>query len=315
MQYLKIMSKIKIFLIFVILSLNSYSYAEIIEIKVKIQDEIITNLDIKNEKKYLFFLNPKLKELEEKKINNIAKNSLINETIKKNELKKYFNFKENEDLINVVEENLLKRKNINNKEEFKSILKDQKIKYENIRTKLYIETLWNQLIYEKYNKNVIINQNELKQNIIEQFNKKEKKFTYNLSEIVFSETIDINLEQKLLQIKESIATVGFENTANIFSISNTSKNGGIIGWVNELQVSKKINEQIKKLKINQITKPIKIHNGYIVLKLNNKKQLEQKIDIEVELNKLINKETNRQLNNFSVIFFKKLKRNIEINEL
>ena len=115
-------------------------------------------------------------------------------------------------------------------------------------------------------------------------------------------------------IKKNINEIGFENTANIYSISNTSRNGGLIGWINELQLSKKINNKIKGLSINQISEPIKIQNGYILLKLNEKKEFKQEINLDEQLKTAVNEETNRQLNNFSTIFYKRLKRNIEINE-
>ena len=89
----------------------------------------------------------------------------------------------------------------------------------------------------------------------------------------------------------------------------------MIGWVNELQISEKLNNQINKLNTNQISKPIKMRNGYLLIKLNDKREINQEIDIDKEFNESIIKETNRQLNAFSIIFFKRLKKNIQINEL
>ena len=288
--------------------------ANVVEIKFKIQDEIITNIDIENEKKYLFFLNNKLQDLDKSKINKIAIDSLINEIIKKKEVEKIFDIKKNNKLLEVVENNLIKKKNLKNKEEFKQILNHIELDYNNIKQKLLIEALWNQTIYKKYVENVVINKEELKSNIIEQFNNKNKKFTYNLSEIFFSQSAEKSIEEKISEINESIESIGFENTANIYSISNTAKKGGLIGWVNEFQISKKIGSEIKNLKIDQISKPIKLQNGYILIKLNNKKETNQKINIDEQLKRLIKNETNRQLNNFSTIYYKKLKKNIDINE-
>ena len=308
------MNKLKIFFILIVLfNINKQIHANVIEIKVKIQNEIITNLDIENEKRYLFFLNPRLQELEITKIDNIAKESLITEIIKTKELEKFFNFNENKKLINIVEKNLFLKKNIKNKDEFLNILKKINLDYETIKIKLYIEALWNQFIFQKYSENVIINKNQLKNNILDQINKEEKKFSYNLSEIFFEESIDSNFDQKFSKINESIKEIGFENTANIYSTSNTSKKGGLIGWVNELQLSSKIRDQIKILDVNEITKPIKLNNGFILIKLNNKKEFNQKIDLDEQLKRLINSETNRQLNNFSNIHFKKLKKNLDID--
>ena len=209
---------------------------------------------------------------------------------------------------------MLKKKNIKNKEEFIKILKNKGLKYETINKKLIIETLWNQLIFNKYSNNIIINEEYLRKNILDQFNKRDKKFNYNLSEIVFTDTSDDKLDQKISDINKSIIEIGFENTANIFSVSNTSKNGGLIGWVNELQISKEINEKIKNLDIQEVSKPIKLQNTYLVIKINDREEINEKLNIESQLKKLVIKEENRQLNNFSIIFYKRLKKNIEINE-
>ena len=309
------MKKIKIFIIFFILfNFNINTNGDSINIKAQVYNEIITNIDIENEKKYLFFLNPKLKELEEIRVNNLAKNSLITEIIKKKELEKFFNFSKEDNVIKILEENLLKRKNIRNKEEFIKILNDLDIDYQIIKKKLQIETFWNRLIYDKYANSIIINKQDLERNIVDQFNNKKEKFVYNLSEITFSVNVTESVEEKLSKINNSILNIGFENTANIYSISNTSNNGGLIGWVNELQISDQINKNINELAINQISKPIKIPSGFILIKVNDKKVFKQKINIEEELKKLINAERNRQLNNFSIIFYKRLKKNIEINE-
>jgi len=309
------MIKIKIIFFFIFyLIFSQFSFGESIEIKVKINDQIITNLDIENEKKYLLFLNPKLIELERSKVEDLARNSLITEIIKKIELEKFFNFTKNDQLVNKIEKQLIKKRNISSVEDFKKILKEKDLNYFIVKEKLLIETLWNKLIYDKYKDNVVINKKELRENIIIEFNNKKKKFSYNLSEIVISKDISVSFNKKLLEINKSIEKVGFENTATIYSISSSSKNGGLIGWINEIQISKKINEKIRQLEVNQITEPIEIQNGYILIKVNNKKQIQQDINIDNELDKLISKEMNRQLSNFSTIFYKKLKKNIEINE-
>ena len=309
------MKTIKIVIILLISFLyhiNSYGY--LIEIKVKVKDQIITNIDIENEINYLIFLNPKLKNLEIKKVNRIAKDSLITEIIKRNELENFINFEEKSNLVNIIEKKLYMKKNIKDKNEFKKILRDRNLDYEKIKEKLYIEAIWNQYIYNKYSKNLIIDKDDLKKKIKNQLKKTEKKYEYNLSEIFFREEIDIDNKNKISEIYKSINNIGFENTANIYSISNSAKNGGLIGWINELQISKIINENLNKLRVDEISEPIKIGNAYIIIKLNDKKELTNNIDINKELEKLINSERNRQLNNFSIIFYKRLKKNIEINE-
>ena len=309
------MIKLKILIIFSIFFNYCFNvYANTIVIKVKINNEIVTNIDIENEKKYLYFLNPKLKELEISRVNQISKQSLITDIIKKNELEKFFDFNKKNNLIKNVEKKFLLKKNIKNKEEFKKILESRDLDYSYINNKLYIETLWNQLIYKKYIGNIVINKNDLREEIQDKIKKEKKKFSYNLSEIFIAEDTDQVLKKKINTIYKSIEQIGFENTANIYSISNTANSGGLIGWINELQISKKINNEIKNINKNETSKPIKLQNGYVFIKVNDKKELKNKINIDDQLKKLINNETNRQLSNFSTIFYKKIKKNIEINE-
>ncbi len=309
------MIKIKFILILVIIfSINKIANSNVIEIKVKVNNEIITNIDIDNEKKYLIFLNPKLIELDNKRIEKISKDSLITEIIKKNELKKFYDFDKNQNIINNIEKKILKNKNLENKSAFIKILKINNLDYKIIRNKLQVEALWNQFIFKNYINNIKINEEELRKGILDQYNNRNIIYEYNLSEIVFKESLNTSMKEELNNIKENINDIGFENTANIYSIANTSKNGGLIGWVNELQLSKIINNEIKNLDIGQVSKPIKIQSGYILIKLNNKKEFDQKFNLDEQLKRLINEESNRQLNNFSIIFYKKLKKNIKINE-
>ena len=302
-------------IIFTLIFLNIDSYAGAIKIITKVQNEIITNLDIENEKQYLLFLNPKLEKLNEKRIKGIAKNSLITEIIKKNELKKFYNLNNKDSLLNNIEKRLIKNKNLKNKSELIQTLENKNLKYNNVKMKFLIESLWNQLIYNKYSNNLRIDENSLRQNLISQYKGKEKKYEYNLSEILFTENINENINETFDKLNKSISEIGFENTANIFSISSTSKNGGLIGWVNELQISEKIETNIKKLKKNEVSIPIKIKTGYLLIKLNDKREFSQEINIENEVRELVKKETNRQLNTFSVMFFKRIRKNAEINEL
>ena len=211
------MKKLNIIVICVIFTLLGLSSnAKYVEIVVKIQDEIITNLDIENEKKYLFFLNPQLEQLNTSRLSNIARDSLITEIIKKKELEKFFDLKKQNNFSDSIVLKFIKSKNISSKSEFIKILKRKDLNYETIKNKIYIETLWNQLIYDKYEKNIKIDEEKLKQNIINQFNNKNKKYEYNLSEIFFSDPANNSLDETVLKITNSIKEIGFENSANIF---------------------------------------------------------------------------------------------------
>ena len=309
------MNKFTFVISIIVILISSVSLqAKSIQIVAKIQNEIITNIDIENEIKYLLFLNPKLKELKIKNLNNIAKNSLITEVIKRNEIDKAYDAKQKDNYFESVERRFLKSKNINNKSEFIQILNSKNLSYEIFKKKIQIEALWNQLIYSKYSKNIKLDKNELRQNILIQFKNETKKYDYNLSEIFFTENIDESFDSTLNKLKKSINEVGFENTANIFSVSSTSKNGGLIGWVNELQLSKTIKKEIIDLDKGEISSAIKIGGGYLLIKINNKRETEQIIDVDNQLKELMDKEMNRQLNTYSLIFYKRLKKNIQIDE-
>ncbi len=305
--------RIVIIYLFLILY-NNLATAVDIKIKAKVNNQIITNIDIDHEKKYLIFLNPKLIELNKDKIEEIAKNSLITELVKRRELNFFIDFEQNKKIIDVLQNTFLKRKKIKSEQEFLEILKNRGLSYKKIREKFQTEGLWNQLIYKKYYSNIKIDKEQLRLEILNKYENKEKKYEYNLSEIVFKENSNESLEILTTKINKNINSIGFENSANMFSISSTARNGGLIGWVNELQISDKINKKIKSLKINSFSEPIKISGSYIILKINNKRVIKEKINIEDQLNSLISQETNRQLNNFSIIFYKKIKKNLDINE-
>ncbi len=309
------MNKRKYFLILIIfIFFSNPLFGDRILIKAKVKNEIVTNIDIEKEINYLVFLNPKLKELNAIRLNRLAKDSLINEIIKKKELERFFDFEKENKLIDIIENNLIKNKKIKNISEFKAILESNNLNYEMIREKLKVEAYWNQLIYEKYSKNLKIDKNELREKIINNLKNKKKRFEYNLSEILYTSSNNESHNSILTKINQNLEKIGFENTANIFSISNSSKNGGLIGWINELQLSSKVRNEINKLEIGQVSKPIKIQNGYLLIKINDKKEFKENINIEDQLTKLANKEKNRQLNTFSNIFYKRLKKNIKINE-
>ena len=309
------MNRLKYALFIVFLIVSSFNlYASSIEIIVKLHNEIITNIDIENEKKYLIFLNPKLKQLENKTINKIAKDSLIKEIIKKKEIRKFYDMEVNNDFVESIEKNFFKNNNVKDKTEFIQFLESQKLDYKIIKEKIKIESYWNQLVYSKFNNNIKINDEDLKQNVLKQNDQKKTKIEFNISEILFSDTLDRDLNKTFDKINSSIKNIGFENSANLYSISSSSKNGGLIGWINELQISEKIRKKITLLKINETTKPIKIKGGYLILKLNDKREINEVVDVEKQIEELINKERNRQLNAFSNIYYKKLKKNILINE-
>ena len=285
-----------------------------VEIKVFINDEIITNIDIKKEAEYLKVLNPSLNQINENKISEISKNSLINEIIKKKEISRFVKIEsvENEFLEDYFK-NLYTRLNYNNEIDFENNLNlKNSYNVNEVRNKLNIELFWNELIYNKYNKLVKIDK-ELLLDKIEKM-KKENQVEYSLSEIVFTKKKDEKLENQLNQILLSIDDIGFKNTANIYSISDSSKFGGELEWINKNSLSKKILKKLSNLKIGEITDLIDLGNSFLILKINDIRTNMIEIDKELEMQKLIKVETNNQLNKFSRIFFNKSKINYSISE-
>ena len=292
---------------------NVNSYAKI-DIKVTINNEIITNIDIKKEAEYLKILNPNLIQLNENKILELSKISLINQIVKKKEILKYvdINILENK-FLNDSLKKLYLRLDYKSENDFKNVLiLKNTYSINEIKDKINIELYWNEIIYEKYDKLVKIN----KQIFINKINniKNEEQKEYFLSEIVFTKKKDEKLEDQLKQIKLSINDIGFKNTANIYSIAQSSKFGGNLGSVSENSLSKKISEKLSKLKKGEITDAINIGNNYLIIKIDEIKINKIKINKEKELEKLIQAERNKQLNKFSIIYFDKSKINYSISE-
>lgn len=308
------MLKKKFYLIlFFLLIFLKASYGQVkVYIQMTVDKEIITNIDIQKEIDYLKILNPNLSSLENKKIANIAKKSLINEIIKEKEIEKFIVSDQSLEIEEDLLKNLYTKLNFT-RDEFENLL-IQKNNYSlnEIKKKLKIEILWNDLIFFKFNKQIKIDEKKLLERI-ENLESKDKK-EYFLSEIIFEKDINQNLDDLVNKIKSSINEIGFDNTANIYSISNTSKYGGKIGWVDETSLSKLINKNLINKEINQTTDIIQIGNNYIILKINDIRYTPVSIDKDKELKKMVEFEKNRQLNQLSKIYFNKAKVNYSINE-
>ena len=288
--------------------------AQSIETKIihNIQNEIITNIDIKNEFKYLVALNNSLKELDEEMILNISNESVIREKIKKIEISK--NFKEiklNRGYSEILLKNLYSRLNLKSIDEFEIYLKNYDLKIIDIKKKITIDALWNELIRKKYSSKIVINEAAIKKELLK--NSKIQTIEYQLSEIIFEVENKEEIQKKYKEVVKSINEIGFENSAATYSFSESAKIGGDIGWINENSLNKNIRRNINSLKVGEFTKPIILSNGILILKLINTKNSETTIDIENELKKAINYERNRQLNQYSKIYYNKVKKNLDFN--
>jgi len=278
----------------------------------KVNDQIVTNLDIEKEASYLKILNPQLEKIEKDKIFKITKNSLINEIIRKKETQRFFDYNKKLSITDRIFIDFHKSLGFQDKEKFLILLSEKKTySEEEIKEKLKIEFFWNRIILEKFNDLVKIDKQQFLKKI-ENIN--IYKNEYQLSEIFFSKDKDLSLDEKIKKIKNSIDTVGFSNTASLFSNSESANVGGKIGWIPEESLSQKIIDELKNTKIGENTDPIQFGSNFLILKIENKKQKKIQNDKEKMLDQMIEFETNKQLNQFSNIYFNKIKINYSINE-
>jgi len=308
------MKKFKTIIISVIFSIIFFSISLSIENKIlfKVNNEIITSIDILTELKYLGIINKDLKKTTNNQAFEIVKRSLIREKIKEIELKKLLKEIEVEEkFLNNLLINYFKSINIKTISEFEKFFISQDIDPNLIKKKISIEILWNQFIYSKFKQNVKIDrdsiQNELSNNV--------KKKEFLLSEILFNTNENEKLNDKIVLLKKEINEKGFSQTALSYSISDTSSKGGKLGWVSETIMSQKIKNEVKKIKVGDHTNPIVIPGGFLIIKIEDIREKDNSSDLNNEIEKIIKDKTNDQLNQFSNIYFNKIKKDIVINEL
>jgi len=300
--------------IFILLFFLIFSKSTALENKIilKINNEIITSIDVLNEIEFLKFFNKSISKLNDKEIYKIAIQSIIKFKIKKDEIYKQIKDTNNvnKEFLNSQIESRYKQLGFQNLSNFKERLKNQNIDFEYFKDKIFINTIWNEIIYIKYKDKLSINKDQLRKKLE---NQKSYEKNYKLLEIVYE--IQNTSEEKELytSIVQDIDDLGFENAAVKHSVSNTASNGGNLGWVNERLLNNDILNELNEISINSISKPIRISGGFLILKKEDEKIVESKINIEEELNKLINYEKNNQLNNFSNLYYNKVKKDVIID--
>ena len=283
------------------------------KILIKVDNKIITSIDIFKETQYLIAINKDIKKLSKNKIFEIAKNSLIKKTIKQNEILK---FVKDINLDEKFTDELIKSNSLklgfSSLNDFQKHLMNFDIKIETLRERLTTEVLWNELIVKKYSNQLTIDKERIKKEILS--NGKKIK-SYLLSEIVFNLLTGSNIEEKFKKIENEISKNGFDNAALIYSISDSSSSGGKLGWIKETSLNKVIKEKIVNLKKGQHTQPIVISGGFLLLKVEDIKIIDQQLDLQKEVEKRIISEKNQQLNRFSLMYYNKIKKNVNIDEL
>lgn len=308
------MKRILFLLFFFHISSNYIAFAKETHVVLKVNNEIITNIDIKKESRYLVALSPDLKNIDKKTLMKLSKDSIIREKIKENELNKFFDLTKKNKFIDQIMRSYYQKMGIKTKDEFKNYLKNNNLKYDEVEYKIGLEAAWNDLIYNKFRNQIEIDKKKIEKELKKIILEKKKQNSYFISEILFfAENYD-ELQKKTGEIYKSIKEVGFYKTAIIHSISDTKKIGGKIGWINESQLNQIIKKEIIKLKIGEYTKPITIPGGLLIVNLDDKKELKTNTNFDEELKKKIFNEQNSQLKQFSEIHFKKIYKNSTISE-
>ena len=286
-------------------------YANEVKIVTKIENDIITNIDIENEYKYLISLNKSLEDVDKNQLLSFAKNSLIKEKIKKSEIKKFYELDKKNDAVDKLITGIYKKLNINSLEGFKNYLQNNDLEYNNVYKKLEIEAVWNEMVYYLFKDKIYINETDLKNKLI---NNQKKVESLLISEIIVNIKNKNDVGKAYNQLLKSIEKFGYKETVLRLSISNSKSNSGLLGWINKNTLSKKIQNELSKIEIGQITQPILISSGMLVLKLEDKKFIEPTQNLDEQLIELTNFELNNQLNNFSTIYYNKIKKNFSIYE-
>jgi len=282
------------------------------KIIVKVNNEIVTSIDIENEINYLKMLNPQVNNLDKNKLINIAKNSLIRERIKIITLLNVVEeIKVQDEYLNEIIKSSYEKLGLNTLDQYKKYLENNQLKIEYIKNKISVEAIWNELIYKKFNSKVVINKNKI---INEVKNNPDIKML--LSEIVFQVKNKNDLERKYKDIKNDIQSEGFENAALIHSISNSASSGGKIGWIDKNSLNDIINDALLDLKIGEYSTPILTQAGFVIIRINDiKKDKSNEQSIEKKVDDLVRIKTNQQLNQFSNMYLNKIKKDLVINEL
>ena len=308
------MNKFKIIFFGALYSLIFFSNISAIENKIlfKVNNEIITSMDILTELKYLEIINKDFKKASKKQAFEIAKRSLIREKIKEIELKRIFKeIKVEDKFLNDLIIDYFKSINIKTISDFEKYFISLDINPNLIKKKISLEVMWNQLIFNKFKQSVKIDRELIKSELSN--NNKQKEFL--LSEILFNINENEKIDKKIDLLEKEIKDKGFSQTALIYSISDTANKGGQLGWVKEAIMSSKIKKYIKKIKIGNYSEPIVVPGGFLILRIEDIREVEIDFDLNTEINKIIKEKTNEQLNQFSNIYFKKIKKDVAINEL
>ena len=306
------MKKKLLFIFFLLINTEQLSSQIDNSIIITVGNYPITRLDLEKEMKIITVLSKiRINEENKKQIKDLAVQSLVKRSIKKSEIERLkitqFNKKDVDFQISNISKNLGLEK-----EDFKMYLQQNNIKYEDISERFEIDLKWNSAIFKLYKNKITLNTIEIEDKINSEVEKVKLSKSVLLSEIqvnVSSENLESTKNNVLSEIKE----VGFDKAAIKLSISNSAKDGGNIGWINENKLSKTIYESIKNLKKGEISKPIILEETMIIILKKDEKN--NSFNLENIKNNIVKQEKMKKLEMFSNSHYSDLEKKTNINFL
>ena len=183
------------------------------------------------------------------------------------------------------------------------------------KKKISIEVLWNRFIYEKYNKLLDIDESLIKEKLDKKIKLKNEIDSFFISELLFISESKNEFDLKYSKILDNINTIGFDSTARIYSIADSSKYGGEIGWISENQLSKEILDIVQNIELGEFSNPINTPSGFLIILLEDKKKELANLNYDDELKNMLKNERDKQLNQYSSLYYKRIEKKSIINEL
>jgi len=277
----------------------------------------ITLYDLKQEVKLLSILNPgKLENESVEDLQNLGIESLTIKKIKEQEIKKeQLDNTENEEFVEYEISRILESLNMD-KQTLERVLAKNQLEIDDLKNHILIQIKWNRLVYAIYQNKIKIDEESVNRKVEEYSMKKNSYYEYLLSEIIVPVSDSQNPNEVYQKIKGRLLSEKFENVAREISISQTRDAGGKVGWVNEKTMAEIVIKKIKDLNVGEITSPLLIPEGIMIIKLNNKREIKNEINKDQLKRQIILNERDKILTTYSKMYLNKLKSNtmIEIND-
>ena len=275
------------------------------KIVLKVENQIITNFEVKN--KILTLLVISNQEINQNNINNLKKdvlNLLINNKIKKIEISKY----------NIKQDNVKTEAYINSiytdVSDLKKKFSENNLDYQLFFDEITVELMWQELIYKIYSKKIDINKKLIESEIKDYIKNASLIEEFRISEIEIPFSNKEELEIKTLNIEKEIKAMGFEQTALKYNNKYSNSSNIDLGWVSSSALAPEIYERLSEINVGEITQPIIGQNNIMILKLSDKRVAKKEnVDTTKLTEEFFNKKRNDQFRLYSKSHLSKLKNN------